>query len=538
MFGFRKKFRDMNRVEKIIKILLKYEMGYFLQRINLSINKQAQKDLQPETLRMILQELGGGFIKLGQFLSLRPDLIPHRYCEELSRLQDEVKPFSAEEVKKTIETDLKKPINKIFSYFDFKPIAAASIGQVHTGFLKGKKIAVKVQRPHIKEIMKTDIEILEYFTELLNNKAHKLPLNPIKIFEEFKLYTEHELNYLNEATNIQNFYYKNLKGEVKIPFVYKELCTQRVLVMEFIEGKEVKFFKNKPEKIKKIIFQKVINAVFKNIFLDGVFHADPHPGNIIVIKNYDIAFIDFGVVGYIDDVTRDNLSDLFISLITKDLDGIARSMIRLGIVSRFVNEELLKDDLRSTIGSYYNTGLDKINITSFFYEIISIAYKYNIIFPANFALLAKSIITLEGFALDFEPKFNLVKTGEPFIKKLIRQKTSPEEIVKRVYKNTKKIKDFIVDLPDTSKHLAYKIEEGSEKIYDINKNIATLSKEVIYVFNRILLGIIISGLMISGALLVNFGYQLSFGVSIISLLAFITAGALIVILLLESFKKY
>lgn len=539
MFGFKKKFRDMKRVEEIIRILLKYEMGYFLHIIHFHKNNQQKREMQPETLRKMLQELGGGFVKLGQLLSIRPDLIPHKYCEELSKLQDEVSPFNANEVKKIIETELKKPINKIFSKIDYNAIAAASIGQVHKARLRnGKYVAIKVQRPGIKEVMETDIEILEYLAELVDKNFKQKLINPIKIIDEFKLYTEHELDYLKEAMNIENFYHKNIEGELKIPLVYKELSTQKVLVMEFIEGKEVKFYKNKPLKTKKIIFQKIINAVFKSIFIDGIFHADPHPGNIIVMKNYQIAFIDFGIVGYIDDVTRDNFSELFISLITKDLDGIANSMIRLGMVTRSVNEEILKQDLRSTLGAYYDTGIDKINVTQLFSEIMAIATKDKIGFPASFALLAKSVITLEGFALDFEPKFNVVTTSGPFIQRLIRQRTRPDEIVKRVYRNTKKIRDFVVDLPDASRQFANKLEETEDTLSDIDKNIATVSKEVIFVFNRILIGIIIAGLMISGALLVNFGKPSSYGVSIISLMAFATAGALIVLLFLESFKRY
>jgi ubiquinone biosynthesis protein len=539
MFGLKKRFRDIRRFEHIIEIMLKYEMGYFLKKLRVHNNDQAEKELQPEILRRILEDLGGGFVKLGQLLSLRPDLIPQAYCIELSKLQDTVPPIGTQDVRKTIENELKEPIEKIFPHFNFKPIAAASIGQVHWAKLRnGTEVAIKVQRPMVKAILETDLEILEYFAQLIQKHMRQNVINPVWIIEEFKKFFEAELDYLREANNIENFYTCNKNTEIKSPKVFKEYCTEKVLVMEYIEGKEVKCFTEAPLAKKKHIFDDIINAVFRHIFIDGVFHADPHPGNILVMKRQRIAFIDFGVVGYLDERTRDRFGDLFIGMITKDIDAISRSMITLGLVNENINEQNLKEDLAGVFGFYYDTGINKIQMSRLIGEMLSIAKKDNITIPNNFVLLCKSIITLEGFALEFEPKFNIVESAQPFIKQLIKQKTSPRAIAKRLVMNANKMKDFVMDLPDTGRELAHKLKDGQERLSDIDKNIATMSREVIFVFNRILIGIIVAGLMISGALLVNFGRSSNYGVSIVSLFCFGAAGLLLVLLIMESFKKY
>nr|MCK4930223.1 AarF/ABC1/UbiB kinase family protein [Nanoarchaeota archaeon] len=265
MFNIPKQFRGIKRFEQVLKVITKYELGHFLEKAKLKKRsfKLKKKMTRPIELRMILEELGGTFIKLGQLLSLRPDLIPKEYCDELSKLQDDIEPFSFEEVKHVIKAEFKKPINKLFKKFEKKPVATASIGQVHVARLKNnKKVAVKVMRPGIKALIHTDLEILEHLARLFKHHVKQNIVDPEEIFEEFKRYTENELDYLKEAYNIKRFY-NNFKKErkIKIPRVYDKFTTHRVLTMEFVEGVEVRQILIHPKKYKRFNRKKISELI-------------------------------------------------------------------------------------------------------------------------------------------------------------------------------------------------------------------------------------------------------------------------------------
>ena len=301
MIDIKHAYRDAHRLKQIVSVLFKSGLGYYIYQLKLGghlfwhqrIEQKKPEDL-PNKIRMAMDELGGAFIKLGQLLSLRSDLIPKEYCDEFAKLQDNASSFSFDDAKGIIETELKHKIDEVFSHFEKEPIASASIGQVHKArLLNGTRVVIKVQRPEIKELMDADIDLLYHLADLLQNHVEELKNYNLKdIVDEFKRYTLNELDYLKEGKNIDRFFKNFFNSEtVKIPKVHWDFTTKKVLVMSYIDGipiddKEGLRDWNCDEKI---ISENLANCFLKQVFEDGFFHADPHPANIFVLPGNKIA---------------------------------------------------------------------------------------------------------------------------------------------------------------------------------------------------------------------------------------------------------
>jgi ubiquinone biosynthesis protein len=460
---------------------------------------------RPVELRMLFEELGGSFVKLGQLLSLRPDLIPKDYCDELGKLQDDVEPVPYHEIEHVIKAELKKPVKELFKSFDKKPIASASIGQVHVARLaNGKKVAVKVMRPGIRALMANDLEILDYLSRLFKHHVKQDLVDPEEIFQEFKQYTENEMDYLKEAYTIKKFY-ANFRNDmkIKIPLVYDKLTTHRVLTMEFIEGVELREILVHPQKYKRLDKKKlselIVYSIMKQVFIDGFFHGDPHPGNIIVNKD-NIGYIDFGIVGALDEEMRERLGVLFVHLLNKDAGGLVKSFISLNIVEADVDVNSLKKDLSNTLGEYYNTSLDRVDMADLFFKSLFVAKKHRIKFPRDFVLLGKALVTLQGVGIELNPEFNLVQTAHPFISKLSKQKTKPIYLLKRLVMEGERFAEFAHSLPDESRKVYRTIEKADIALDTINQDIKSLTSEMRMESWRVVMGIIIAALVIGASL--------------------------------------
>ena len=314
-------YKDAKRLKQIASVMFKVGLGYYLETLKLNhhlfwhqrVQKQEKPEDLPRKLRMAMDELGGTFVKLGQLLSLRPDLIPDEYCKEFEHLQDDVTPVSYEIIKNVIETQLKSKLTQIFSYFDKESIASASIGQVHKArLLNGTRVVVKVQRPNIKEIMDADIDLLYHLADLAQYKISGLEkYNPKELIDEFKRYTLEELDYLKEGRNIDKFY-KNFNGyeKLRVPKVYWDFTTNKVLMMSYIDGIPIddkQGFKDWGCD-EKILSNNLADVFLKQVFEFGFFHADPHPANVFILPNNKIALLDYGICGTLKekDVQRQN----------------------------------------------------------------------------------------------------------------------------------------------------------------------------------------------------------------------------------------
>ena len=518
MFHLIKEVRDIRRFNEILIVLFEEGFDFLLTKIRLMhhipITKRLKSKLKkqeaskPEVmLRKTLERLGPTFIKLGQVLSVRPDLIPKEYCKELEKLQDKVPPFSFDEVKETIHEEFGKNKNNIFHHFEKKPLASASISQVHKAILKtGQEVVVKVQRPNVKKLMETDIEIMLYFARVLENNIENVKkFNPTRIVNEFKEWTEKELDFRLEARNAKRFY-QNFKGSktVYIPKVYDEFTTEKILTLEFIDGIELHNIKE--IKRKKLNFNQIIkngfDAIMTQVFVHGIFHADPHPGNIIVMQSNRIAFIDFGIVGYFDEKLKNKCTDLLYGIVDQDENLVMETLISMGMETD-TDYEQLKSDISFIIQPLQHSSVNDIKVSKVLEEILDIALKHKLRIPASFVLFGKTIITLEGVAIEYDPNFKLVETAKPFIEKLIAKRKSPLYAWKNLVHELSKYRKFAEELPEKAEKVLDKLQRGSIKVDIEDTDIKSLALEIDRSSNRVAYGLLIAALLITSAILIQ-----------------------------------
>jgi len=535
--------RDATRFKEILDTLLKHEMGYFIEKLNLKrrlsfrkrvFGKFEQKNTNPERMRLVLEELGATFVKLGQLLSLRPDLIPKEYCDEFRKLQDSVPPFPSSEAKKIIEQELGKPIDKLFKNIEMTPIASASVSQVYIAQLQnGKKVAVKVQRPGIKKIFETDIDILYHLAYLSKKKLSSDIVDPVMIVKEFERYTRHELDFIHEARNIEKFYqeFKKSKNMV-IPKVYWELTTSKVLVMDFIKGTKLSEADHHAKINRSRVARNIVNSMFDQIFEKGYFHADPHQGNIIVLPNNKIAFIDFGIVGEIDYNLRNSIIGLCFAIVNKDLKGISKGLYETGFMKDESKLPLLERDIQETLGPYYYTSLKQLKFSEVLNKILDVSRRNDVKLPSDFALLIKSLVTLEGVAYDLDPKYKIVEEMKPKIKKMMLNRLSTKSMYNDALVVGNDYAKLMKNLPKNITRVLDRVSEGNLKIDIQDTDIHKLTIEMDRSSNRITYGLIIAALVVASALIafVDKGPKY-LDVPILAIIGFVVAGLLGLVLI-------
>ncbi len=545
MFKIPKRFRGIKRFEKVLSVITKYELGYYLEKTglkkrSLKLGKKKRRIRRPLELRLIFEELGGTFIKLGQLLSLRPDLIPKEYCDELSKLQDDIEHFSYQEVNHVLKSEFGKPANKLFKSFDKKPVSTASIGQVHVARLKNnKKVAVKVMRPGIRALIETDLEILEYLARVFKHHFKQDIIDPKEIFSEFKQYSENELDYLKEAHVIKDFYstYKQDR-KARIPRVYDKLTSKRVLTMEYLDGVKLKQIMTHPKKYKRFKHDKIaslmVQNIFTQVFVKGLFHADPHPGNIIVKNHKTLGFIDFGITGRINMEMKEKLGRLFYNLLSRDASGLVKSFISLNLVDSEVDITSLKNELCNALGEYYDTSIQNIDMTDLFFKSIKVARKHKIKVSRDFVLLGKSLVTLQGVCIELDPDFNLVHEAKPFIEDLIKQKQKPAYLLRRLARESEQFARFVQELPEESQKVYRTVRKADISLENINIDLRNLNKDMRTETWRVVLGMIIAALIIGASL--TYRTEPGLGKALI-ILAFIILAYLLYTLLRDSIKN-
>ncbi len=551
--GITQKIHNIQRLHQILQVLVKYGFGYIVDRLNIKRKVIKFKPLKkldvfsqplPVRVRKVLEELGPTFIKLGQILSTRPDLIPLEFCKELERLQDEAPAIEYEKVKAQIENELKQPINKIFSNFSFQPVAAASLAQVHLAELKkGKKVVVKVQRPNIRKVITTDLEILYGLAKLVEKHIKESRIyNPVGVVEEFKKTILKEIDFNVEARNIERFR-RNFKDTdtVYVPQVFRDLSTAKILTIERIEGIKITDIERieKSGLDRKQIAINGANAVLKQIFIHRFFHADPHPGNIFVLDNNKIAFVDYGMVGRLDEETKFQLASILTAVVEQDVSGIIDSLIAMGTVEE-VDVKKLSLDLEELMDSYYGIPLKELKMGHFLMDVINVVLQNKIKIPPSLFLLSKALITIEGVGRKLDPEFNVAIHIKPFVEKLVREKYSLRRIAKELKKFTKELYVFTSSLPKDLSLIFNKIKKGNLKVEFEHKGLENFMLQMDKVSNRITFSVIIAALIIGSSIIMqtNKG-PLFLGFPVLGIFGFLIAGILglwLVIAILRSGK--
>ncbi|MBU2590007.1 MAG: AarF/ABC1/UbiB kinase family protein [Nanoarchaeota archaeon] len=512
---------EIKRIRQIANVLFKHGLAHAVEKMDLksylSFHKKIQKQefIKPITslpvrLREVFNSLGGTFVKLGQMMSLRHDLVPKEYCDEFEKLQDNVAPLSFITIRRVVERELGAPIGHFFKEFSKEPIASASVGQVHKAKLRnGQIVAVKVQRPGIEETFKSDIKILYHIVNLINKYYPQTRDYNLKLMiEEFEVYTKKEMDYMLEARNIDIFY-KNFKDSetVIIPKVHWDLTKKRILVMDFIKGikiSNVKDFKDLASSKTKTI-DNLLNCVMDQIFDYRVFHGDPHPGNILLVNKNKIALLDFGIVGRLLPEMIEEFENILIGLLQQDLDSIVKAYVSLGISEKAdFDAKEFKQDLMEKFGEYYGAELQQIDFARFFANSFEMARKYKIYLPLNFTLLAKTLMTLQGYCAEYAPHFNLAEYIEPRVKEMMEERIKPKNVLLSFMKTANNLKNFVQTFPTELSNMMRTITKGAHVNVDVQHNHVTdLALEVDRSSNRITFGVIIAALIIAVAIIIQ-----------------------------------
>jgi ubiquinone biosynthesis protein len=440
---FNNTIENISRIRKLIEVLVKYGFEDIVVNTGLRniltprpkvkdpkiIEEQQFTHSRWERIRLIMEELGPTYVKLGQMLSNRPDLVPEPLIKELEKLLDRVPPFDTEIAKKIIEKELDKPIRDIFIYFDEIPIGSASIGQVHRARLSsGDDVVVKVQRPNAKRQIIADLSLIREFVRLTENYFVKAGiLNPLEIVETFSKSLQSELDYFTEARNLEQFRHLYEKDEnLYIPKPFRDLTTKKVLTIEFVSGCKVNDVVTlnswgiKPEDVAK----KGLDIYLTQIFDVGIFHADPHPGNILIKPNGKIALIDFGMVGKLMQSQKYAFAGVFISLANQDAKSMAINLRRLAIDHEIEDMRAFEYDLNDLIQDYIVLSGDEVKVSDFTARLQKLAYKYKLQIPGVIFLILRSLAILEGTSKTLDPNFDVLENIKPYGIKLLAEQYS------------------------------------------------------------------------------------------------------------------
>ncbi|MEO1481042.1 MAG: AarF/UbiB family protein [Myxococcota bacterium] len=483
-----------------------------------------------ERFRSVLEELGPTFVKFGQILSTRPDLLPPGFAEALTGLQDDVAPMSSEDVHAALHSSFGCDATELFASFDETPIASASIAQVHRATTReGDEVAVKIQRPRVHESVVRDLDLLGLIAQLAESLVAESGLvTPRAIVDEFESAILAELDFEREATSIERFRNNALASErtYVIPKVYRDLTSKRVLTMSFVRGEKVTAISD-PDR-KRRIAENVVKSAFDQLFQDGLFHADPHPGNAYVLPDDRIALLDFGSVGEISYAMRETLVVLVVAVAMRDADTVARLLYRVGIPDARISLYRLRDACASLFDAYLKdtTTLDSIEAARLLQDLFELAATFRIRIPSEYALVARAAITVEGVIRQLDPNLEVLPVARPYINRLVEEQLAIAEIGDSAMKNLVRARSILRDLPLTASQILTDLEAGKLTIQVENRVLDQIARNLDSLGLTVFMGLIAGGL-VSGALFYLSRYEVElYGVPILPTAAFFVASVL------------
>jgi ubiquinone biosynthesis protein len=545
-------FEKFRRTRRIIAVFTKYGLDYFFDKGKAGVLAGISRRKDPvlklnagESFCLALQELGPTFIKLGQILSTRPDLLPPEFIRELEKLQDQTPPFDNAKATEIVEKELKKPVGELFRRFDNIPVAAASLSQVHRAELHdGTVVAVKIQRPGIREIIDIDLAILQDLAGLAENRVYNgYNFRPRMMVDEFRKAIRKELDFTQEANNLKRFR-ANLEDVdyIRVPEVYRSMCTPLVLTMEFIEGVKINDIvreKYRDDFDPGLVAGRLAESMLKQIFEDGFFHADPHPANLFVQPPARIVMLDVGMVGYLDKRTKILGTKIIQALVDNDAEIIISCFEDLRIIVKDVDRELLRQDLSDLFASYLDIPLKDLEIRGISQDIMGIISRHKLTIPANMVLLIKALSMIESTGKELFPELDMMTISKRFVKKITKKRLNPEAILEKGESMLHEVAELAEQLPGNMNIILNKAREGKLKFIVDFEGSADLSESIDRSGLRISLSIVVSALvLISTLLLVLPSPPQSFQVKIfISVAGYIIALVLIIMLISSILKS-
>jgi len=549
-------YRHVNRYRQILTVLFKYGFGDLVDRLNVGQyieigvqmvsrerRERVEKLSKAERVRMMLEELGPTFIKLGQILSTRPDLIPLEFIEELSKLQDDVPPFSGVAAREIIEQDLKLSVDDLFSRFNEVPLAAASIGQVHHAILKTtEEVIVKVRRPGITSIIGVDLEILLHLATLIEKNIEEGEIyRPTRIVDEFARTLHREIDFTVEATYAQRFARQFLENpDVYVPRVFADYSTERVLVMEYVKGIKASNIGelDRAGYDRAIIAERGADLILQQIFTHGFFHGDPHPGNIFILPGNVVCYLDFGMMGFIDRQSREHLADMVYALVTRDEHKVVGALLKIVECIDEPDRKSLESDMSYFMELYVARPLKEIRIENVMKHLLGLISRHRMRLPFDKFLMIRALSIAEGLGLILDPDFNMTEKATPFITRLKMERWHPKRILDELITSGGEIAELFKIMPKELRDILQQIKLGDIRIGFEHRGLERFIFEMDRSSNRIAFALIVSALIVGSSLIIrtNAGPHL-FGYSIPGLLGFCLAGILGIWLLIAIIRS-
>ncbi|MCC6552705.1 MAG: AarF/ABC1/UbiB kinase family protein [Polyangiaceae bacterium] len=535
--------RDLNRLRQIYLVLVRHGFGEIAQRLGFrgkSHGKEPVKALPPaqtehlldeaievvvpeedtargederrrislpERVRLVAMDLGPSFVKLGQIASTRADVIPRDWIAELKKLQDEVTPLPFEEIKGAVEASLGAAIEDVYERFDERPLAAASIGQVHRAVLKHpdgpKDVVVKVQRPGVRTTVARDLELLHALAKLVERAIPESRLySPSGLVEQFDRAITSELDFIQEAEHAQRFA-KNFEDNptVRFPKVYREASSKQVLTLEFLPGKKV-YDAIKGGFQGPMIAQRAVGIVIKMIFEDGFFHADPHPGNILISGGPEapvFGLVDLGMVGRLSPEMRDRTIDLMVAAVRQDHVAIADALYAIGTPTKKVDMRAYRAEVAMLSEKYIGRPLKEIDLAAMISDLVRGASKYGLEVPPDFLLVGKALMTIEGIGKEIDPDLDVFGEARPFFLELLRRRYSPERIGNEVWRGLERLTTAAYDMPQQTREILEDLRLGR---LTVRTSDPTLPAIIDRLGRRLFAGFVVGAFVVAGTWLV------------------------------------
>ena len=504
--------RDLERLRQIVAVLVRHGFGEVVSRTGLGSLVAAKNEARPnqtvgERVRLVIQDLGPSFVKLGQIASTRPDLIPVDVITELKKLQDRVPPVPFDQIRVQVETDLDGTLEELFEHVDPEPLASASVGQVHRARIKTddgaiREVVIKAQRPGIKSTIERDVELLYLLAQTAERSIPDAKIySPVKLVAEFDRAITAELDFTLEAEHAIRFA-KNFEGhpEVRFPKVYRRWSGKRVLTLEYFEGRKIYDAIEQgfdPEKITRA----TLSVVIKSVFEDGFFHADPHPGNVIIMGQHDapvIGLIDLGLVGRLTPQLRDKTIDLMVAAVQEDYRGIADALYAIGTPTKKVDRNAFEAEVAMLSEKYLGKKLGEIEVSALIRDLVGGATKYGLEIPPDFLLVGKAIMTLEGVAREVAPGFDLYEEMKPYFLKLMANRYSPERMLPELMRSVSRISGAATDFPMQAQEILEDLRKGR---LEVRTREPSLAQAFDVIGRRVYSGFVVGSLIMGSAFL-------------------------------------
>jgi ubiquinone biosynthesis protein len=515
---------EIVRARRVVEVLIRNGLGFLVEQLALDrflprfwrqrpirADEAASRRSVPERLRRTLEELGATYVKLGQFLSGRADLLPPAYIQELAKLLDAAPPVPAGEIRDAIEGELGAPVEELFATFDDAPIAAASIGQVHRATLDdGRQVVVKVQRPGIQAEVEADLDLLLRQARFLSKRSEAMrQQNLLPIVEELARSVREELDYHLEGRNAERLR-AALDGDDRfvVPQVYWSLTTRRVITLQYLDG--IQF--NEIDRLREAGYDltalacTAVEGYMQQIFVAGFYQADPHPANLLAIGER-IGLVDFGNVGHLTQGQKQLLSDMFIHILDEDAQAIARTVVKMGAVHGRPSLPDMERDLQRLLVRYWGLALEEMVIGEVMAEIFQTARQHGVYLPGDLALLGRTIVTMEGTARALDPEFMLVEAVRPFALRLIRERFLPIAAGRRALRALRQAADLAQTFPRRVDDLWDQLEAGEITFGIELRRLELIINRLNGMVNRISFSIVVAALIVGSALILLGGKE-------------------------------